>query len=222
MNQQNVISLYASVCDCRSKKCEDFQEIQNSPINGSPPRGFYTTATGQVEVMVVAKNPGHVLPSEASSYINLNGENLVKAHLDFSKKTFYKINELSKDERRSTTFHSNLLSYLTEILDVEEKLVFEKVAYTNLVKCSTNGNKQNILTTRSMDECYKNHLAREIEYFKPKVVFALGREVERYLKKFEKNGQFKVVYIKHPSYHYRKELRQGKIAEIKEKYKAFI
>ena len=73
-----------------------------------------------------------------------------------------------------------------------------------------------------MDECYKNHLVREIEFFKPRVVFALGREVEKYLKKFEKNGQFKVVYIKHPSYHYRKELRQIKIADIKEKYKAII
>jgi len=219
MKNQNVISLYAKVCDCRSKKCEDFQEIHNSPSSGSPPRGFYTTATDQVEVMVVAKNPGHVLESEATAYINLNGENLVKAHLEFSKKTFYKLNDLSKEEKRSTTFHSNLITYLTEILDVEEKSVFQKVAYTNLVKCSTNGNEQNSLSTRSMDECYINHLVREIEFFKPKVIFALGREVEKYLKKFEKNEKFIVVYIKHPSYHYRKELRQSKIAEIKEKYK---
>ena len=218
INQQNVISLYTKVCDCRSKQCENFPEIQNSPSTGSPPRGFYTTATDRVEVMVVAKNPGHVLESEAATYRNLNGERLVKAHLEFSKSTFYKLSELNEKERRSTTFHSNLLAYLSEILDVDKKSVFEKVVYTNLVKCSTKGNKQDNLTPRSMDECYKNHLTREIEFFGPKIIFALGREVEKYLKKFEKNGQFIVVYIKHPSYHYRKELRQEKIAEIKEKY----
>lgn len=218
MSQQNVINLYQMVCDCRSKKCAEFQEILNAPTIGSPPRGFYTNATYEAKVMVVGKNPGHVLKSEAVMYKSLTGNSLVKAHLEFSKITFFKLKEVSKEEKPSTKFHSNLVAYLTEIMNVDKELIFDKVVYTNLVKCSTNGSKQNTLTIRSMNECYKNHLVREIEFFKPKIIFALGREVERYLKKLEKIHHFAVLYLKHPSYHYRKDMRHEKLMELKEKY----
>jgi uracil-DNA glycosylase family 4 len=221
MNTIKLISIYTKICECASEKCKNFEEIYNCPSKGSPPRGFYTTATETVEVMVVGKNPGHVLESEANTYINLYGEDLVKAHWEFSKKTFNKLAELSRNDRRSTTFHSNLLAYLSEILEVSRDVVFNKVAYTNLVKCSTNGDEQANLTKRSIDECFTNHLKTEIDFFKPKVIFALGREVESYLRKQEILKQYPIAYIKHPSYHYRKELREAKIAELRATYRNF-
>jgi len=221
MNTIKLMSIYTRICECASEKCKNFEEIYNCPSKGSPPRGFFTTATETIEVMVVGKNPGHVLESEASTYINLSGEDLVKAHWEFSKKTFNKLAKISSNERRSTTFHSNLLAYLSEILEISQDAVFNNVAYTNLVKCSTNGNEQANLTRRSMDECFSNHLLAEIDFFKPRVIFALGREVESYLRKQEKLKQYPIAYIKHPSYHYRKELREAKIAELRNMYRNF-
>lgn len=221
MNTIKLISIYSKICDCSSEKCRNFEEIYNCPSKGSPPRGFYTTATDTVDIMVVGKNPGHVLESEASTYLNIHGEDLVKAHWEFSKKTFNKLTELSGKDRRSTTFHSNLLNYLSEILEVSQEEVFDKVAYTNLVKCSTNGDEQANLTQRSKDECFANHLILEIDFFKPKIIFALGREVESYLRKKESLQDYPIVYIKHPSYHYRKDLRESKMAELKYAYQKF-
>ena len=221
MNTIKLMSIYSQVCECASKKCKDFEEIYNCPSKGSPPRGFYTNATDEVKVMVVGKNPGHVLESEAITYVNLHGEDLVRAHWEFSKKTFNKLIKLSRTDKRSTTFHFNLLDYLSEILDVPQEVVFEKVAYTNLVKCSTNGDERAKLTRRSMDECFGNHLMAEIDFFKPKIIFSLGREVESYLKKIKTLKQYPIVYIKHPSYHYRKELREAKISELRGMYQKF-
>ena len=99
MYSKKIIEIYSKVCDCSSPTCAGFSEIYNCPSKGSPPRGFFTESQGQIEILVVGKNPGHVLESESKLYLNLNGEELVKAHLDFSKKTFNKLNELNKKER---------------------------------------------------------------------------------------------------------------------------
>ena len=72
-----------------------------------------------------------------------------------------------------------------------------------------------------MDECFGNHLMAEIDFFKPKIIFSLGREVESYLKKIKTLKQYPIVYIKHPSYHYRKELREAKISELRGMYQKF-
>jgi uracil-DNA glycosylase len=219
MNLTKLIQIYSRVCGCTSEKCINFGEIYNCPSKGSPPRGFYTSSTETVDVMVIGKNPGHVLSTEAKTYLNLNGEDLVKAHWEFSKKTFNRQTLLNSKEKRSTTFHSNLLAYLSEILEISQEAVFDKVAYTNLVKCSTNGSEQAKLTRRSIDECFSNHLLAEINFFKPKIIFTLGREVELYLKKQEILKKYPIAYIKHPSWHYRKELRDAKIAELRDFYK---
>jgi uracil-DNA glycosylase len=218
MSIQKLIKIYTEVCECTSENCKTFPEIYKSLQNGSPPRGFYTRAEGPVDVLVVGKNPGHILDSEAAIYKNLRGEELVKAHWDFSRDTFYKLNQLSSKEKRSTTFHSNLLSYLAEILSVNREIIFENAAYTNLVKCSNAGNEQVKLSIRSMNECLHNHLIREINFFKPKLIFALGREVEIYLKRKKLDGVCPIVYIKHPSYHYKKEEKDKKVSDLRSEY----
>ena len=61
---------YASVCACEnsSEQCPKIQRKADSP-----PRGFYTNARkGPVDVMVVAKNPGHAMKAEKDIYRNLN------------------------------------------------------------------------------------------------------------------------------------------------------
>ena len=213
-----VIKIYSRVCECNSERCLSFPEIYNNAEMGSPPRGFYTESPGPVDALVVGKNPGHVLDSEARLYKGLSGEPLVKAHLNFSKETFFKKNELNAKEKQSTRFHSNLISYISEILDIQDESVFKRVAYTNLVKCSTTDDEQARLTLRSMDECFARHLSSEVEFFKPKIIFSLGREVERYLKRSHLNGKYQIAYIKHPSYNYKKERRSDEISSLRRRF----
>ena len=219
MNSDMLIQLYRKVCECNSQVCKMDSEIYNCPSKGSPPRGFYTEPTTFKKVLIVGKNPGHALKSEADSYINLQGEDLVKAHWAFSMKTFFNINIFSSEELPSTRFHSNLISYLSEIIGCNSKEIFKYAAYTNLVKCSTL-NEQAILSKKTMNECFDNHLLKEIEFFNPTLIFALGRETETYLKSKLNllNLKIEIAYIKHPSYFYNKNIRNEKLRELKESY----
>ena len=219
MYSKKVIEIYANICGCKSLICAEFPEIYNYPSKGSPPRGFFTEAQGEIDILVVGKNPGRVLESEAKLYLDLNGAELVKTHLEFSKNTFNKINQLNKKERQSTKFHSNLIEYMNFVLGEEGDEIFKKVAYTNLVKCSTRSNEQAKLTRRSIDECFNRHLVNEINYFNPKIIFALGREVEKYLNTTNVIEKYPLVYIKHPSYHYKKEQKLAKLNELKNHYR---
>jgi len=219
MNSDNLIKLYSKICECNSPNCKSYSEVYNSPSQGSPPRGFYTESTDYKKVLIVGKNPGHALSEEAELYINLQGEDLVQAHWSFSSRTFSNLNSFSKKEKPSTRFHSNLISYLTEIIDCKPEDVFKYAAYTNLVKCSTL-DEQAILSLRTMNECFNNHLINEIDFFKPTLIFALGRETERFLKSSLGllNYSIEIAYIKHPSYFYNKTIRNEKLKELKEKY----
>ena len=220
MEMHSVIQIYKKVCECKSEICKSFPEIYNNANEGSPPRGFYSKSNGEVKVLVVGKNPGHALEKEALIYKNINGVELVKAHWEFAEEIFYRKYLVSSKDQRSTTFHSNLMSYMSEILDLSFEEIFEKIAYTNLVKCSTK-NERLKLKKLVIDECFNNHLSREINFFKPVLIFALGREVERYLVAIKKsrNYEFTVAYIKHPSYHYKKENKAEKINDLKILYK---
>ncbi len=216
---QDFIEIYKSVVDCQSALCAKSGEILNSlesRASGSLPRGFFTEASREVQILVVGKNPGHILASEAALYKDLAAERFIDAHMSFSKEVFRKKLSISGADKKSTTFHSNLFFYLSAILDANAEDVFKLAAYTNLVKCSTI-DEQAKIKRRTMSECFGKHLIKEINYFRPKVLLALGREVESHLN-FAKSKQLHaldVVYIKHPSYHYKKDMRDKELEKIK-------
>jgi len=197
--------------------------IVNSRSTGWPPRGFFTEVKGPpVSLLAVCKNPGHLLPNEAELYMGTPDEKLATVHMQYSGVTFKGGNDLSSTARRSTTFHKNLLRYTSLILDVPISEVFGHIAYTNLVKCS-GVEERDPLNPSTMTECFRQHFSREIAYFRPKVLLAFGREVERFLVRAQNSGlhRLPVVYMKHPSYFYRRDLEPIEIQSIKAKVRRY-
>lgn len=202
----NAASFYTSVCACPNTALE-CPGVINSASTGWPPRGFFTEATeSPIEILVVGKNPGHPLPEESSLYEGRSAAEIAAIHLAFAGGVFKGEHDTSMEARRSTRFHKNLRRYLAFFLDCPESDVFRRAAYTNLVKCSSPG-EQDRLNLKTMNECFARHFIRELAFFRPRLLLALGREVENFLRKASASGLhgFPVVYIKHPSYHYRKD-----------------
>ncbi|TAL53837.1 uracil-DNA glycosylase family protein [Pandoraea sp.] len=212
----NVTAFYGSICDC-SCTSHDCPGTFKSPSTGSPPRGFYTKAKpGFVDLLAVCKNPGHTLPDEKQLYRGLNGFEIASAHMEYAEETFRREHDINAQARRSTRFHKNLVRYLSYFLDVPEENVFERAVYTNLVKCSTPDERAR-LDPRAMSKCFESHFARELDFFKPRVLLACGREVERFLnsEKTRCVHRLPVIYVKHPSYYYRRENEQPILEKIR-------
>lgn len=209
-----MIDFYADVVRC-SNSTERCPGIIKDAQNGCPPRGFYTQGNpGDISIMVVGKNPGHVLAKERSMYIGESPEGIVQKQFDFIGSIFESTYSGSSGDSRSLRFQKNLLRYLAYFLDMSEKDVFKKCVLTNIVKCSTIG-EQDKLSSRTLSECFNKYLLKEIELFRPKVILALGREVETYLK--TAGVELPVIYIKHPSYFYRKDKEKWELETIKSK-----
>lgn len=207
---------YATVCSCSNTESQ-CPGIVNSRTNGLPPRGFFTEVTETpIELLLVCKNPGHLLPDEALIYQGRSGRDIAVSHIDYARSTFKGNNDHLAMARRSTKFHKNLVRYIAYFLDVYPHQVFEHVAYTNLVKCSTHGERDK-LQPKTMAECFTKHFIREVDFFRPKVLLAFGREVERFLvqAKLKQLHSLPVIYVKHPSYFYSKEMESKKLDEIK-------
>jgi uracil-DNA glycosylase len=181
-------------------------DVRNSPDEGYPPRGFYTAATGPVRILVVGKNPGHILPHEAARYTGKPAAEVARAHLGFAGATFEGAQHAEPVSSRSTMFHRRLRRYLVTVLGVAEDDVFKHAAYTNLVKCST-ADEQARLHAGTMRECFARHLQREIAFFVPVALLALGGEVAHFLRRAARSGMHDrpVLRVKHPSYPYRKD-----------------
>lgn len=212
----NPINFYSSICDCKNTEIQCPGTI-NSKKNGWVPRGFFTEDnTIGIDLMAVCKNPGHLLPNEAELYRDRPGIEIARIHLDFARCTFSGINDISIEACRSTTFHKNLLRYFAFFLDTPQDQVFKRSVYTNLVKCSTHC-EQDRLKQQSMNECFTKHFLRELNYFKPKILIAFGREVENFLIKSKEKKLFDlpIIYVKHPSYFYRKDVEKINLNEIK-------
>jgi uracil-DNA glycosylase len=114
-----------------------------------------------------------------------------------------------------------MVRYLASLLETHEADVFKHAAYTNLVKCSMQ-DEQGLLRGATMSECFKRHLRREIDFFKPVALVAFGREVEQFLERAAREGLHDrpVFYLKHPSYPYRRDRLQGALDEVRKKIKA--
>jgi len=160
---------YASVCGCPNTEAQ-CPGIRNSPSAGWPPRAFFTKATvAPIAILVVGKNPGHPLSNERDLYHDKTPYEIAAANIDYAERVFRGEYDDLEDVRRSTTFHKNLVRYLSFFLDVSDDPghVFRYAAFTNLVKCSSHGERDR-LQPRTMEECFSKHFLREIDYFKPR------------------------------------------------------
>jgi len=182
--------LYVSCINCSNTDCRG---INKNKAKGIIPKGFFYSTT-KPKILIAAKNPGHPLEGEIEKYKGKSDFDMFVAHKQFVKKVF-------TDPKIKTTFHKNLEEYIKFFLGFNKDApidIFDYVNYTNLVKCETI-NETGRISTITMENCFRNYFLQEIELFKPKVILALGREVELFLKK--KNLNIPIIYIKHPSYY---------------------
>jgi len=195
-------------CSNSSDKCpgilKDFE-------NGLPPRGFYYK-TSPVDILVVGKNPGHPFHGESDNYRNKKGKKLFEAYRKHQDSYYNNPNIYAE---RSNTFHKNLFLYISQFLVIDQKpdIIYNHIAHTNIVKCSTL-DETGKLNKMTIKECYNNFFLTEIELFKPKVILALGREVEKFLNS-KKDINIPIIYIKHPSYYYKAEEESEILKNIK-------
>jgi len=218
----NLLMFYASIVECPNTETQ-CPGVVNSSATGWPPRGFFTEASAPpVEILAVCKNPGHLLPDEADHYRGRSSTEIVAEHVAYQRASFGGQNDLSVEARRSTTFHKNLLRYLTFFLDMPPQQVFRRVAYTNLVKCSTHG-ERDTLRPKTMTECFSRHFVRELDYFRPGALLAFGRDIEKFLLAARLRGEHKlpVIYVKHPSYYYGKEEEFATLSRIKAELRSY-
>lgn len=213
---------YASVCGCSNTSAE-CPGIINSRVTGWIPRGFLTAASPPVKLFAVCKNPGHPLHDEAAMYSGKSAAEVATIHLRYASRTFNGGSDHLRGAKASTRFHKNLVRYLAFFLDLPAEAVFQHVLYTNLVKCSTVGERDQ-LQPKTMNECFTRHLLREIAYFQPKVLLAFGREVERFLIETREQGRhtLPVVYIKHPSYFYGKNIEHEVLGKLKNQIQLYL
>jgi hypothetical protein len=196
-------------CSNTAKQCHGILKDFNK---GIPPRGFFYKSF-PVKILVVSKNPGHPLKGEIQKYRGKRGSDLYKAYRDHQEDLYY---NLDKTKDRSLIFHKNLFQYLSYFLDVENHVdvLYQQIAHTNLVKCSTKGERDK-LNTKTMEECYEKFFRTELNLLKPKVLLALGREVEKFLTKKKSEHGLPIIYIKHSSYHYSKQDKERILSGIK-------
>ncbi len=215
--QEQIIDFYEKVVSCQ-KTPTDCPRTKNSIESDYPPRGFMSGGNpGDIDIMIVGKNPGHIMKDEEGAYSNKSPREIVEEI--FRNPTW----EIPDKVSRDTTFHKNLIEYLTTFLNIRESEIFKRCVYTNLVKCSTETEKEK-LKAKTKDQCFNSYLHDEIILWKPKVLLALGREVEYFLNKKsikEKHGK-PIIYIKHPSYYYKTEQKDQILEEIKTEINKYL
>lgn len=218
---ERVIEFYEKVVSCPNTPKECPNTI-NCIEEDYPPRGFMSGGTpGAIDIMIIGKNPGHIVPNEKGAYSGKSPREIAKGM--FRNPTWIIPPKGGTDAESYTTFHRNLVQYICCFLNISSEEVFKRCVYTNLVKCSTE-NKQERLRAKTINECFSKHLRDEIVLWQPKVLLALGREVYNFLNEQQiKKGHGKpVIYIKHPSYHYRKEQRQEILEKIKTEIQKYL
>ena len=210
--EKRIIEFYERVVSCPNTN-EQCPGIINCIDEDFPPRGFLSVGTpNKIDIVIVGKNPGHPVENEIGAYSGKSPRQIVKSIFNTSKWT---IPDEGAD-KRSYTFHKNLLRYLSFFLNIQENEVFERCVYTNLVKCSTIDERDK-LPQQTINECFTNYLQAEIALWNPILLLVLGREVERFLNRSQIKAQHRkpVIYVKHPSYYYRRDLEEEILGTIK-------
>ena len=227
---KEIEEFYSECMNCDATKNECPMALKNRKT-GYVPRGFHYESPN-IKLLVVGKNPGHLLDGEGKLYINKIGKKLVEIHNNIHKE-YYNGLIFRKQENpykeKSNTFHKNLFRYTSFILDLPKDMVYSQMAHTNIFKCSTKHEQQK-LKEGDILFCYSKFFLRELALFKPKAILALGREVESFLKKRQEEISDKlcydfsnrIIYIKHPSYYYNKKSEEEELKKIKQKIKTAL
>jgi len=168
-------SLYQECVNCPSS-AQDCLGIWRDTAKGVFPDGFYFE-TVPVDVLVVAKNTGHPDERELKIFPGLTGDALYKRLREKQAEDF----QNGGLGASAQLFSRKLPDYLCNILDIQEKDLFSRVAFTNLVKCRTIIESGNDLHEDTTKNCFDKYLRKEVDLLKPKVILALGREPEEFL-----------------------------------------
>lgn len=215
-SHQDAEALYTECMNCANTTAQCPGTWKDVP-RGIPPRGFFFQRV-PVKILVVGKNPGHPLQGETKELTGRDGRDLYVACHTMQERHYA---DLLAIRERSITFHTNLFRYLSYFLDVPESEIWNHAALTNLVKCSTPG-ERDLLDQKTMSECYSRYFVRELAVLRPQVLLALGREVEKYLRSRAAEHRLPVVYIKHPSYYYRRDAEAQILLSLKNGIRGFF
>jgi uracil-DNA glycosylase len=208
-------NLYINCMNC-TINCKNI--YKNIP-NGIPPRGFYFKNI-PIKILIVGKNPGHPLKNEKAVYKNKKGKNLFLSYRTYQENLY---SNILLNTEKSTTFHKNLFRYISFFLDISNEIneIYNYVAHTNLLKCSTKDEQLPLNKCKeAVDTCFNTYLLNEIENMQPKILLALGKEVYEYLNKKDLN--IPIIYIKHPSYYYKKNEEKEILLNIKNEIRKYI
>lgn len=216
-------------CTCSKSECPQSRKNFNS---GWVPRGFSPQNSNTAKILIVGKNPGHPFKKEKLRYKGKRGKNLLKAkerwNADKLEMIRLNLTKYHSMKDKSLKYHMNLRRYLRYFLGLSKKLetykehltnyktdyekeISEHVAFTNLFKCSTKCERERIKDT-SFENCYEKYFKEEIELIRPQIIFALGSEVTNFLK--SKKLDVPLIFIRHPSYFYKKN---NELKELKNK-----
>jgi hypothetical protein len=155
------VEFYSSVTGCRLQ-CPG---IKNAPAEGYSPCGFFASAERSTIVfLMVASDPGPKLPDHPVGC--QTPESWAREFLENPR--------FLSPGKKKTAFHRDVLGGLSDILGVQPVNLFRQVVYTNIVKCSPWPPKERKAPLETQRTCYAEHLAREIEYFWPLAIIAVG------------------------------------------------
>ncbi len=189
-NHETLFEFYGSIVGC-PLRCNRIVRDQSLRI----PRSFYTEASrGDDVIFCVSQNPAE--PSEPDEYYS-GGSNANKAERHFAW--------LEARMRPGAAPRNKLVGkirpYLAELLGVAEENVFGSVVMTAIVKCQS---IDNVVTGEMLSECGNQNFSREIDYWKPTAIVAMGSAAERGLLRA---GIRDFVSVLHPTH------RKGRLAE---------
>lgn len=212
------VKFYSSVTGC-PLNCPG---IKNAPAEGYSPCGFLALPERSTIVfLLVGADPGPILSDHPVGC--RTPESWAREFLENPR--------FLSTEKQRTPFHREVLRALDEILGVHQaRDHFRRVVYTNLVKCSPWPKEMKKAPFETQRTCYAKHLAREIEYFRPLAIIAVGVAKDSSPTTFFENhppkrstGE-KILWfpLVHPGYRRPtndyEERRAGQIAAIKRWY----